>query len=126
MKRREFIGMAAAGAAGAIRTVTAVESVRDPYAKLAAPRVLGILRNHQLARELGMRYRATTPREDSARALADVILADLEPDRAKPLGTQLDERICQDFAAGRTVTLDGWILALTDARQCALYSLQSS
>ena len=126
MKRREFIGLAAAGAAGAIRTVTAVENVRDPLATLAAPRVLGVLRDQQLAQTLGRRYRALTPREDDARALTDVILADLDPNGATSLAAQLDERICDDFATGRTVTLDGWILSLTDARQCALFSLLSS
>jgi hypothetical protein len=28
-----------------------------------------------------------------------------------------------DFAHGRTVIVDGWILSVTEARQCALFSL---
>lgn len=126
MKRREFIGIAAAGAAGAIRTVAAVEGARDPFATLAQPRVLGVLRDRQLVHDLGERYRAMTPREDSARALGDALLADLETMGATTLDAQLDNQIVHDFAAGRTVTLNGWILALTEARQCALYSLRSS
>jgi hypothetical protein len=31
--------------------------------------------------------------------------------------------IQRDFAEGRTVLLDGWVLSVTEARQCALYSL---
>lgn len=28
-----------------------------------------------------------------------------------------------DFAKGRTVILDGWVLSVTEARQCALFSI---
>jgi hypothetical protein len=31
----------------------------------------------------------------------------------------------QDFLAGRTVTLDGWILALSEASLCGLLALRS-
>jgi hypothetical protein len=33
--------------------------------------------------------------------------------------------IRDDFAAGRTVLVDGWVLSVTEARQAALYSLRS-
>jgi hypothetical protein len=32
-------------------------------------------------------------------------------------------QIQADFAADRTVMLDGWVLSVTEARQCALFSL---
>jgi len=34
----------------------------------------------------------------------------------------IDDRIRDDFGAGRTVVVDGWLLSVTEARQCALYS----
>jgi hypothetical protein len=37
----------------------------------------------------------------------------------------VDTAVQRDFAAGRTVMLDGWVLAVTEARQCALFSLQA-
>jgi hypothetical protein len=36
---------------------------------------------------------------------------------------QLDQLVLADFARGDTVLLDGWLLARTEARQCALCSL---
>jgi hypothetical protein len=36
---------------------------------------------------------------------------------------QLDAAVRDDYTAGRVLTLRGWVLSLTEARQCALYSL---
>ena len=33
------------------------------------------------------------------------------------------EQVRRDFAEGRTVEVQGWVLSVTEARQCALYSL---
>jgi len=38
--------------------------------------------------------------------------------RRLPIGDQIRD----DFGAGRTVVVDGWLLSVTEARQCALYS----
>ena len=34
----------------------------------------------------------------------------------------LDEKIKHDFETGNTVLVKGWVLAVTEARQCALFS----
>jgi hypothetical protein len=38
---------------------------------------------------------------------------------------RLDSRalVARDFADGHTVLVDGWVLSVTEARQCALFSL---
>ena len=41
----------------------------------------------------------------------------------KSIHQYLDKKIQQDFETGNTVTVKGWILAVTEARQCALFSL---
>jgi hypothetical protein len=116
MKRREFIGMAAAGAAGFVRPATArSELVVSP---LAHPRLLEILRDERVVRELGARYRELVPDENDARSLAEAIGGTGGAARS-----QLDDRVQRDFADGRTVTLNGWVLSVTEARQCALRSL---
>jgi hypothetical protein len=38
----------------------------------------------------------------------------------------LRERIVDDFASGRTVRIDGWILAVTEARLCAAVALDQA
>jgi len=32
----------------------------------------------------------------------------------------------QDFGNGKIAVVDGWILSVTEARQCALYSLEEN
>ena len=62
-------------------------------------------------REIGTRYRAATPRENTADALRTA------------LSNSSREKIRDDFEAGRTIVVDGWVLSITEARQAALFSL---
>lgn len=122
MKRRQFIGLAAAGAAGLILPATARAS-ESPFPASANPCLLDVLHDESVVRDIGLCYREMTPDEDNARVLAEAILA--EPGSvSEALGARLDQQVRQDFAGGRTVKVNGWILSVTEARQCALYSLQ--
>jgi hypothetical protein len=127
MKRREFIGIAAAGAACAVCPMAVRGRDHDSISILARPRVLDVFRDERLLHVLGARYREMTPDEDGSRALVEAIMADLDsnasPGAAVPLDVRMSEQVGRDFSAGRTVTLDGWILSVTEARQCALRSL---
>jgi len=38
----------------------------------------------------------------------------------------LDQKVKQDFETGNTVLVKGWVLSVTEARQCALFSLANS
>jgi hypothetical protein len=64
------------------------------------------------------------PEENNARVLADVILAPQPGTVPAALSARLDQQVQDDFARGRTVNVNGWILSVTEARQCALYSMQ--
>jgi hypothetical protein len=89
---------------------------------LAQPEVLATLGMSQV-RALGQRYRALHRSESDTAAIRNAIL------RSRPLAARLGlthtpiaEMVRDDFERGRTVVLDGWILPLTEARQCALLS----
>lgn len=76
---------------------------------------------------LGRLYRAGYPAENSVHALVSQLLdsrevASLTPENPAIL-RHMAERVTADFRAGRTVLLDGWVLSLTEARQCALCSM---
>ena len=120
MKRREFIGLAAAGAAGLAWPAT-VHS--HPMSTRATPPLLAVLRDEHVVREVGKRYRDIVPTENDARFLTQAILP--EPGATAPAAicAQMNARVQCDFDSGQTVTLNGWILSVTEARQCALYSL---
>jgi hypothetical protein len=119
MKRREFIGMAAAGAAGFVWPQAARGELAS--SPLAHPRLLEILRDERAVRELGARYRELVPNENDARSLTHAIVGTTGAAR-----TQVEAQVQRDFVDGRTVTLNGWVLSVTEARQCALLSLLPS
>lgn len=90
---------------------------------LAYPHLLDILRDRRVVRDLGRRYREIVPTESDVHSLAKAILPGPHAKAAAPLRAQVSAQVRQDFAHGRTVTVKGWVLSVTEARQCALYSL---
>ena len=125
MDRRHFIASAAAGALGLGLSGAAWETA--PSAKLqtlARPALLDMLGERRV-RDLGMRYRAMYPAACDANTLcADILDGDRPPAADAPATrAYLNARIQGDFDAGRTMILKGWVLSITEARQCALFSL---
>jgi hypothetical protein len=129
MKRRQFIGMAAASAAGLVCPATAGIREFDAWSILAAPRLLDVLHDPHVVRDIGRRYRDTVPAEDNVAALVEAVCDDLRIDlkttSPASLVTRVNDHVQRDFASDRTLTLNGWILSVTEARQCALFSLVS-
>jgi len=91
---------------------------------LAQP-ALRVMLGDRRVRELGLQYREMYPEEREAEILGAAILSgDTTALRDSPtLHAYLTATIRDDFAAGRTVLLKGWVLSVTEARQCALFSL---
>lgn len=120
MKRREFIGLAAVGAAGVVLPAAA------SFLPVAAhPRLLDILHDDEVVREIGRTYREMATGENDVRVLTEAILADGNASASTALSARLDQQVQDDFTRGRTVKVNGWILSVTEAQQCALYSLQA-
>lgn len=124
MNRRQFLGISAIGA-----TATLASSARGTDAgasydvhALAHPHLLSLL-GPQSVREVGARYREMVPAENHVNTLRAAILTarSLRVPRApRPAVATL---VRDDFAAGRTIVVQGWVLSATEARQCALFSL---
>lgn len=76
-------------------------------------------------RALGNCYRSTRPNENTAAALRDSISRGQGRTLRIPFvaHASLSDQIKDDFAHGRTVLVDGWVLSATEARQAALFSL---
>ncbi|MFL5562651.1 MAG: hypothetical protein ACJ79K_14360 [Gemmatimonadaceae bacterium] len=138
MSRREFmrrVGSATAGAAtvgvasaGAATFGFAVAGCGAGEAydagALARPDVLAALGAGPV-RAIGARYRAMNHAEGDAASLRRAISAS-RPFASRFLGAAsppLAELVRADFAEGRTIVVDGWVLSATEARQCALFSL---
>ena len=117
--RRRFLALGAVMAASI--ATSACEAGADPRA-LGQPGLLAAL-GPDVVRRLGRRYRQSVPGESDARRLAGAIRASQPwPTRLGLRHRPIDEQIRDDFDARRTVVVDGWLLSVTEARQCALYS----
>ena len=99
MKRRKFILLSVA-ASGAIALPTACQPGKP------MPEMLSSLADKKTLREIGDEYLKKYPTEKNQ--LQDLI------DR---------ENVQNDFSKGNIVVIKGWVLSVTEARQCALLTL---
>jgi hypothetical protein len=118
LDRRQFLSAAAAGTALTLGGLAAIDldhisSLRD----LAHPDLL-IALGPEAVREIGHAYRTLVPAESDRAALERALRAELRAARATH-----HDCVRADFAAGRVVVVRDWMLSLTEARQCALFSL---
>jgi hypothetical protein len=122
LDRRRFLQLTAArivaGVAGSACAAGADSAASD------RPTLLSMLGPDRV-RELGTHYRSATPSENSVGALR-AALSDTSRAKIPGFHASVDDKIRDDFAAGRTVLVDGWVLSLTEARQSALFSLTNA
>jgi hypothetical protein len=74
---------------------------------------------------VGESYRSAYPDEDDVEVL-EAALPDFEGLSGREVQDRLDtlnQQVRADFAAGDIVNVDGWLLAVTEARAAALVSL---
>src|SRR5437588_11643520 len=117
--RRRFLQLSALGAIASVTESGCSSAADRDTVAVDRPQLLAMLGPDRV-RQLGTHYRAVTPNENNAAALRGAI-SDGHHVRIPLLGIgTLDEQIRDDFAAGRTILLDGWVLSVTEARQAAL------
>jgi hypothetical protein len=108
------------------RTLVAVDALPAPGMTAS---LLRVFRSLDQPAVVGREYLALAPGEADARDLTALIAARLPGGHralARDTGrlrATVDRCVRADFAAGRVVTVDGWILAATEARLCALAAL---
>src|SRR4051812_43019689 len=121
LDRRRFLQFSGLGIIGFFADSACSTSARDSAA-FDRPQLLAMLGPDRV-RELGAHYRAATPSENSAVRLRAAV-SNGHRFRIPLLGIgSIDDQIRDDFTAGRTVVVDGWLLSVTEARQAALFSL---
>jgi len=117
--RRRFLTFGAIVAAG--MAASACDGGGDTHA-LGHPGLLAAL-GPDAVRNLGQRYRESVPSESDAPRLEAAIRSSRPwTARVGAAHAPLADQVRDDFDAGRTVVVDGWLLSVTEARQCALYS----
>lgn len=129
MKRRTFI-LTATGAMVAIASIPIIsykcgDSIsHDP---LIRPEVLAHFCDEKTIREIGVSYRAQFGNDATKEKLTKVLLTDddgkkINPRNRSAIFTFLEEKIQHDFLTEQIIVINGWVISLTEARQCALYS----
>ena len=130
MKRRSFIQLSFySGAAITISSFgcgTASGVANKPWVQ---PQLLSHICDAKTVREIGASYREKFYNENHEKQLINILLRD-STNKVVPVTSEeavinslLEQKIQKDFETGNTVIIKGWILSVTEARQCALFSL---
>ena len=126
MKRKEFIQLSAFATA-AIR-LPLLNSCNAPVSDQAMAQLnfLSRLFDEQTIKTTGASYLQKIPAEKSHNKLVQLLadgssIAGSSDESA--IHQYLEEKIKKDFDEGKTVMVNGWVLSVTEARQCALFSL---
>lgn len=121
MQRRHFLQLSSLTAA-AISIAQFQGCNPDAGTVLSQPDVLSLVAEEQSLIKIGREYLRKTE-ETSAQALTRVLLEEVSGTNPEDIRLALENKAQADFAAGRTLILDGWVISVTEARQCALLVL---
>jgi hypothetical protein len=133
MNRRSFILLTGAGISAvgvfSVKLLDLGFADENLYAK---PKLLSRLCDDSTIRLLGRTYLKMSPPRATRNELMITLYGRVIKTEAFQrqdlilLREQLENSIKADFALGRTIVLNGWVLSITEARQCALYSILNS
>ena len=129
MTRKKFILMAGVLLAGV--TIPVFISHRKNahlYRPLIFPESLSRLFDKDTIRDVGIAYRSKNSSESDVSKLKQLLLTDTSgkmynENEKFAVREMINRETTKDFETGRTTLVNGWILSLTEVRQCALYSL---
>jgi len=128
MKRKDFIKLSAFATVAI--SIPLLDSCGPSVAERAMSQTgfLSRLFDVKTIKDAGKAYLQKTPAENDDDRLVQ-LLADngsiTNSTDEKAIHEYLDEKIKQEFETGNTVLVNGWVLAITEARQCALFSLMN-
>lgn len=124
LDRRRFLQLTTAGVVASLSSSACVRDSNEDERALAQPELIDML-GAESVRNIGARYRAAVPEENTAGALRAAISGHQGFRLPWVKRASIEQQVRDDFTAGRTVVVDGWVLSATEARQCALFSLAS-
>ena len=131
MKRKAFLltTTVAALAVISIPVVRYYNKKSGLYDPLTMPDDLSRFCDEKTIREIGISYRKIVPAENEKKKLTELLLTDNDgnviagTDKFKVIEL-LDKKILKDFSDyNKILAIKGWVISITEARQCALFSL---
>ncbi len=88
------------------------------------PSDLSEICNRKTLIKIGTRYRKLTG-ENNKEYLEELLRKDAEIHNTN-LKIGLRNKVTEDFSSGKIILIDGWLISITEARQCALLSISES
>ncbi len=128
MQRRVFIQLSAYTAAALALPFTNGCTTKSIDAE-AQPLFFSHLVDAKTIAEAGRAYRRANQKEDDENKLRALLLGTSGLPASsddKTIRTMLDSKVNIDFKTGKVTMVNGWVLSLTEARQCALFSILQS
>ena len=103
----------------------------DQHDPLSYPSDLGQFCNEDSIREIGKKYRNLNPKENLKEKLTGLRMSDISDLRTNVsdkswLKDFLNKKIHKIFLNIKLIVINGWVISITEARQCALYSINST
>jgi len=95
----------------------------SPETIASRPFLFSQLADKKTIAEAGVAYRKQFPKENDKTILSNLLIGTNASQDKSAIEKQLDDHVLDDFKTGKTVTTAGWVLSVTEARQCALYSI---
>jgi hypothetical protein len=130
MKRRTFIRIATTASAALYFSNIQCHQKTKPFTKLLAhPQALQHLFDSKTIHEIGEVYQKQAKDASDETALVRLLSEDKqgkligETADSAFIASILSQKIQEDFEQNKIVVVNGWVLSLTEARQCALFSL---
>ena len=130
MKRKTFIRLATTASVALYLPNIRCGPKSKPFTKiLAHPEALQHLCDSKTIQEIGEAYQKQAEYENDETVLIKLLSTDKQ---GKPIiettdntfiASILRQKIQQDFQQNKIVVVNGWVLSLTEARQCALFSI---
>ena len=124
MERRTFIQLSAYTALAL--TLPFAESCSSKNSPMDLPLLNTKNKDKKMLTEAGLAYRKAHQDEDSQAILSQKLSRGMPTLDADALSRALNFQVKQEFKAGTTVTVSGWVMSVTEARQCALFSIINS
>ena len=124
MNRRIFLKLSSFTAAAI--SISILEGCKDDTATIAIskPSFFSRFADQQTIHDAGQAYLQMAATENSKSKLISLLKENTgETTNIAALQTVIDKKVQQDFDNGNTFIANGWVLSLTEARQCALFSL---
>lgn len=126
MERRTFVKLSAYTAAALTLPFVQGCAANTREKVIAQPLLFSHITDSGTIISAGQAYRKLFPAEDSKSALIGELVKPGNQAGEKAIEQMLDQQVVNDFKNNKMIVLDGWVLALTEARQCALYAILNS